>query len=326
MSKFVRSMQTSQVLSSTALEEASRQGSREVDIEHLFLALVLSDQAAGRVLREMGISIESARQAVREQHGAQLASLGVQAELPEPGRIVAHETDGYEWKQRAADLLGRAAGKDWDGRASAVLRELVLEPSGLIADILARLDTTPHEVLTRLDGALSDHDEAPRPTKSKGLAYGTHETFVPSGVEQVWAYLADPAHVPDWDFSVGSIEDAEQEVQPGMVLDGLAPPAVGKRGQTRPRFRRRQIELVSAERPHRVAWRFTYPDAPQSRPVLNEFTLAETAGGTQVAIAVSWTRPRGWRRVVGVPLRPLQKLMVWIHLSQTGGAISRAFR
>ena len=99
MSKFVQAAQTSQVLSLTALEEASRQGLREADIEHLFLALVLSDQVAGRVLREMGIGIDDARRAVREQHDAQLASLGVRAVLPDPGRIVFHETDGYELKQ-----------------------------------------------------------------------------------------------------------------------------------------------------------------------------------------------------------------------------------
>ncbi|WP_067191771.1 MULTISPECIES: SRPBCC family protein [Micrococcales] len=329
MSKFVQAAQTSQVLSLTALEEASRQGLREADIEHLFLALVLSDQVAGRVLREMGIGIDDARRAVREQHDAQLASLGVRATLPDPGRIVFHETDGYELKQRAADLIGRAGGKSRDGSAAAVLRELVAEPSGLIADILHRLDATPQEVLERLDRSVADGVAAvSEPSLSKSRASGSQETFVPASADEVWDFLADPVRVPEWEVSVGQIESATREVRPGSVWEGRAPEARpdGKPVKIRPPFRRRLIELVTAECPHRVAWRFVYPDAPQSRPILNEFTLAPTTGGTQVTITTSWTRHTGWRRLVGVPLRPMQKLMVWLRLFQTGSAISRAFR
>lgn len=329
MSKFVQAAQTSQVLSLTALEEASRQGLREADIEHLFLALVLSDQLAGRVLRELGIGIEDARLAVREQHDAQLASLGVRAALPDPGRIVLQETDGYELKQRATDLIGRAAGKNRDGSAAAVLRELVAEPSGLVADILRRLDATPEEVLERLEGATpSDVSAAPEPSLTKGRVSGRRETFVPAPVEQVWVFLTDPARVPDWEVSIGWIETTMQEVRPGGVWEGRAPEASpdGKPLKIKPPFRRRRIELVAAEQPHRVAWRFVYPDALQSRPILTEFALAPTTGGTQVTITSAWTRHTGWRRLVAVPLRPLHPLMVWLYLFQIGSAISRAFR
>lgn len=311
MSKFVRATQTSQVLSLMALEEASRQGLREADIDHLFLALVLSDEVAGRVLREMGIGIDDARRAVREQHDAQLASLGVRAVLPDPGRIVFHETDGYELKQRAADLIGRAGGKNWDGSAAAVLRELLGEPSGLIADILHRLDATPQEVLERLDRSVAvGVATAPEPSVSKGRAAGSQEIFVPAPVAQVWEFLTDPVRVPEWEVSVSQIETVIGEVRPGAVWEGRAPEARpdGKPVKIRPPFRRRLIELVTADRSHRVAWRFVYPDAPQSRPILTEFTLAPTTGGTQVTITTSWTRHTGWRRLVGVPLRPLQKL------------------
>ncbi|STX14066.1 Uncharacterised protein [Kytococcus sedentarius] len=40
MNKLVRAAQTSQSLSLAAMEEASRLGLREADIDHLFLALV----------------------------------------------------------------------------------------------------------------------------------------------------------------------------------------------------------------------------------------------------------------------------------------------
>ena len=329
MSMFVQLAQTSQVLSLTALEEASRQGLREADIEHLFLALVLSDQVAGRVLREIGIGIEDARRAVRDQHDAQLASLGVRAALPDPGRIVFHETDGYELKQRAADLIRRAGGKSRDGSAAAVLRELVAEPSGLIADILHRLDVAPDEVLERLDRSVADAGvPAPEPSLSKGQASGSQGTFVPGPVAQVWDFLADPGRVPEWEVSAGEIELSGQEARRGAVWEGRAAEEFpdGKPLNIKPPYRRRRIELVTAERPHRVAWSFVYPDAPQSRPFRTEFTLAPTTGGTRVTITTSWPRHTGWRRLVGVPLRPLQKLTVWLRLFQTGSAVSRAFR
>lgn len=153
MNKLVRAAQTSQSLSLAAMEEASRLGLREADIDHLFLALVINDQSAGRALRELGIDIDNARLAVEEQRDAQLTSLGIEASFPEAGRIVFHETDGYEWTPRARDLIAKSSSKGKPGDAAAVLRELVAEPSGLITEILRRLGTTPDALIERLDRA-----------------------------------------------------------------------------------------------------------------------------------------------------------------------------
>lgn len=329
MSKFTRAAQTSQSLSLAAMEEASRMGRREADIDHMLLALVISDQTAGRVLRELGIDLNAARLAVEEQHDAQLASLGIEASFPAPGRIVFHETDGYQWSKRASDLIARSGGKQREGDAAAVLRELVIEPSGLILDILRRLGTTPAEVLDRLDRA----DTAPAPAtlrrpREKGRVSGTTETFVPASVDQVWEFLTDPSRVPDWEVSVGSIDTTEGDALPGMVWQGRAPEARpdGKPLKIKPQFQRRVIELVTAERPDQVAWQFTYPDVAYREPTLTSFTLAPTTGGTQVTITTSWARSKGWRSVVGLPMRPLLKFIIWIGLFQTGSAISRAFR
>lgn len=332
MSKFVRAAQTSQSLSLAAMEEASRAGLRVADLEHLFLALVISDQPAGGSLRSMGIDIDGARRAVEEAHAAQLASLGIEASFPEAGRIVFHETDGYEWSKRASDLFARSVEKDRNGDAAAVLRELVSEPSGLIADILNHLGTTPQAVLEHLEHLeqfdASAERTATQPVKVKGRASGSIETFVPASIDDVWKLLADPARIPDWEMSVGSIDDALQDVTPGAVWHGVAPASRpdGKPVKVKPGFRRRDIELVTAHQPERIAWSFTYPDAPHSNAVLTEFTLVNTTGGTQVQITKSWSRRQGWRRLVASPLRPIHKFLVWITLFQTGGAISRAFR
>jgi uncharacterized protein YndB with AHSA1/START domain len=332
MSKFVRAAQTSQSLSLAAMEEASRLGLREADIEHLFLALVISDQAAGRAVRSMGIDLDAARRAVEEQHDAQLASLGIEASFPEAGRIMFHETDGYEWTRRASDLIARANGKDKAGDAAAVLRELVVEPSGLIGDILDRLGTTSGALIDRLD-RLDQLDPAggrtaPAAPQVTGRVSGSTQTFVPASVERVWEFLADPTRVPEWEQSVGSIDGAGPDATPGMVWQGKAPThdPDGKPAKVKPEFRRRSVELVAAGWPETVAWRFASPDDPRNSSVLTEFTLAATTGGTQVTITTSWARRGGWRRVVAVPLRPVRRFFVWITLFQTGSAISRAFR
>jgi uncharacterized protein YndB with AHSA1/START domain len=326
MSKFVRIAQTSQALSLTAMEEASRQGLRQADLEHLFLALVLSDQPAGEVLRELGISIDVARRAVEDQHAAQLASLGIHTELPEPGRIVFHETDGYEWSKRASDLIARASGKGLDGSAAAVLRELVIEPSGLIAELLRHVGTTPADVVDRLD-RLPAPPERREPAHEKGRAVGSSDTFVPGPIEHVWEFLADPARVPEWAPGIGSVDLTDADT-PGTVWTGYAPTSRpdGKPVRLKEEFRRRGLQLLDARHPDRVAWRFTSPDTAKSRPIVTEFALTPVAGGTQVTITTSWSRHQGWRRLLGFPLRPAQRFLIWITLFQIGGAISRAFR
>ena len=99
----------------------------------------------------MGISLDAARQAVEEQREAQLDSLGIDTSFPEAGRIVFHETDGYEWSPRALDLITKSSGKNKAGDAATVLRGLVAEPSGLISEILDRLGTTSDALLKQLD-------------------------------------------------------------------------------------------------------------------------------------------------------------------------------
>ena len=49
------------------------------------------------MLRRLGITVETAREAVATQHAEQLASLGITAHTPSPGRITFHETEAVQW-------------------------------------------------------------------------------------------------------------------------------------------------------------------------------------------------------------------------------------
>lgn len=280
MSKLSRAAATSQTLSLVAMEEASRLGLREADLEHLLLALVVSDQPAGVALRAAGITLVDARAAVGALHDEQLASLGIHAGLPAPGRIVFHETGGYEWSRRASDLIGRAAGRGRAGDAAAVLRELLAEPSGLVGDLLDRLGTTARTVLAELDRA----EEAPRARATRqhapGTVSGASDTFVPAPVAVVWALVSDPPASPSGTRSsrlstssprtLGRRREARQ-ARPCQTLDPPGRPRTPQPTEPRPvrprpRCRRTPRRPRGARSRPRTRWRRGPPAARRHGP------------------------------------------------------------
>jgi uncharacterized protein YndB with AHSA1/START domain len=318
---------TAQTLSLTAMEEASRRGQREADIDDLFLALVVDEQLAGQVLRWVGITLDAAREAVAAQHAAQLESIGITADLPDPDRIVFHETGGYEWTRRALDIFDRASQKGNQGDGAAVLRALLAEPSGMIEALLHRLDTAPAEVLARLDEAEQlPARPAPRDPAAGALS-GSTEKFIPAPVPNVWAMLADPARMPEWEPGIDSVDPGEETGRFGDTWMAQAPThrPDGKPLNIRPEFQRRQVELLGADQDSHIAWRHTYPDATRANPRCITITLEPAAGGTQLGITLEWERiPK--RRILDPLLRPWHKFAVWMQLTQIGAVISRAFR
>ncbi|AWB87905.1 Clp protease [Mycetocola zhujimingii] len=322
-----------QVLSIAAMEEASRRGQRDADLEHLFLALVLSDQSAGRALRAAGVTLTGARDAVDAMHSDQLRAIGVAVDQPAPGRIVFHETRGYEWTPRALNLL-KHAGDKGGGDAAAVLRELLAEPSGLIADLLARLSLSVDQVET----ALTIEQSTPPPERPADAAAtpravtGRTEVFVPASVETVWALVADPLRMPEWNPSVGTIEpdgnDHTDTATVGSSWLAITPTVHpdGKPARVKREFRRRRVQLVDTAELVRIAWQTSYPDTTRGTANVLSIELTPAPGGTQLRLAMSWARSRGWRRIVGWPLRPLQRFLAWLGLVQIGGGISRVFR
>lgn len=332
MSRFTDAAATAQTLSITAMEEASRFGRREADIEHLLLALVISEQVAGQALRGMGLTLDGTREAISAQHAAQLASIGITGDLPQPGRISFHETGGYEWSGRAVDLIERANDGRKRGDAAAVLRELVAEPSGLIEELLRRLGTSPAAVLARLDDVDRIAVQGPPRTDTTGSWSGFSETFVPAPIEGVWALLADPERMPEWDQAVGSVElpDSRMAPNPGARWIGYARTQRpdGRPLRVKTGLRRQQIELVECSERSAIAWRFIYPDAGRANSRYIGIALEQAAGGTQLRVTLAWeySSRRRRRSVVGVVLSPLYRFTTWIQAFQIGSGISRVFR
>ena len=332
MSKFTDAATTSHTLSVAAMEEASRFGQRNTDIDHMFLALVVSEQVAGQVLRSAGITLEAARDAVAEQHSAQLASLGVSTGLPAHGRIVFHETGGYEWSDRALEVLKRASDSKKRGDAAAVLRELVVEPSGMIDQILQRLGSASDLVIARLDEVQRHPALTPKRTVQSGRRSGTIEAFAPAPAEQVWELLANPTRMPEWEPMIGEVtlEETQKETRVGdrWRVHTRTRRSDGKPIRIKPAFQIQDVELVACTEETLIEWRFTYPDSTQADAKQVRIELEPAAGGTHLRISLKWERnsSRSSRPIRGLLIRPLVRLGIWMQLSQLSGGISRVFR
>lgn len=336
MSKFARAAATSQTLSLAAMEEASRMGQREPDVEHLLLALTLSEQTAGQVLRSHGVTLEATRQAIAEQRSLALQSIGIDLPAPDGGRITFHETNGYEWSKRAFDIITRASKGKNDGDAAAVLAELLTEPSGLIEELLQRLGTSPAALINQLADAEESNAAATPSTSPTPIAvppdskHGSTEVFVPAPIEKVWALLVNPQRMPEWEPLTGGI------IAPGITGDAMVgaswltiPPTEWPDGKTvrgRRGSERRRVELVSVAPESSISWRFTYPNLGRSNSYQLYIALSATTEGTRLGITLAWQRSRDWRRAVGFMLTPLQRFAIWMQLRQFAGGISRAFR
>ena len=321
-----------QQLSQAGMEEASRHGLRVGDLEHLFAALVINDQRAGRALRATGLSLQAVRDATYKMNVANLQRLGVTTTPEEPQRIVFQETRGYEWSPRAMDVLTSAGGKN-AGDAEAVLRALLTEPSGLMADLLARLNVSVDAV----HSALTSDAAQPAPVSTvTGLSSAKRgllsEVFVPTTATAVWSLLADPTRLPEWHHLIGSVEvDAAAEVVPGVTWTVLAPThrPDGTPVRIKEQFRRHQMQLLVMEQPQRLRWRSSRPDLPQRRAIELSIEITTVAGGCQVRATSSGTPSPRWMPLSLSPLHPLhplQRFLHWISLTQITAGISRAFR
>lgn len=330
MSNFTHAAATAHTLSVAAMEEASRMGERAAGIEHLFLALVLDNGDAGAALRSLGITLDGAREAVVAQHASQLAGLGISSEAPGPERIVFHETDGYEWTDRAQDVFKAASsGRKW-GSSDQVLRELIAEPSGFIELLLVRQGTDAEAVLARLDQLRGTSER--RQTLTGERLTGTSTAFVPGGVSEVWRLLSHPERMPEWEPNVGRVEEFPAEARAGAewIAHSRLVRDDGKPLKVRHDRRWARVEVVDLVPETLIEWQFTWPESPKSNSMRVRVELEPAAGGTQLGLTVQWARrpdakPAPLRFMRGL-VRPLMRYAMWLQLTQLGSSIGRVFR
>lgn len=331
MTKLTTMATASHSISLMAMEEASRHGRRTADIDDMLVALSLDGQTAGQVLRSSGATLDAVRGAIASQHAEQLAEVGVVTGTAQPTRITFHETAAsFEWNQRSLDIVARAGENGRRGDAVAVLRELLDEPSGLIAALFERLGISTVEVHARLDEAerIPSHGKAAK--SEPNVRSGVSDVFIPAQPTDVWAFLTDPERVPEWDSSIGEVEPGVPKALVGATWDGRTRTERtydDKALKIKANVRRQRLEVTALEHESTIAWRFTYPDAAHANARHVRFELAPAAGGTQLRIQLRWERdPNGRRYPLRFVLRPLHRFMIWLQLSQIGAGVSRAFR
>lgn len=324
MSNVIDQFVSFQRIAQVAMEEASRFSLPEADVEHLFVALVVSDERAGVALRSMGITLASAREAVADVHSARLASLGIRADLPQQQRMDCRD---LLLRPRAREIAGRALGAD--DYSAALLRDLVDEPSGLVESILAELGATPSAVTAKVDATAGRREVRPR-AAADGLL-GTHETFVPASVDQVWALLADPRHMTKWGPSYARVDCDEQPLDafPGDAWVGrVRAGGRGRSGQPREGQASERVELLCRVERTRLVWRFSTPDAPHLNSRRVHVDLKPTTAGANVRATVAWEPRRdGVRRpFLSALLLPVKRYAVRSQAAHVGASIGRAVR
>lgn len=344
MSKLGAAFATSNRISLAAMEEASRLGLRTADVDHMLLALTLDPGVAGDALRSLGVTLAAARDAVAAQHAEQLGTLGIsqsQTAGASAGRIVFHETGGYEWSDSALAIITRASAGKNRGDSAAMLRALVDEPSGMIESVLQRLGTSAPTITARLDGLATSttmHAGDSGSAGSTGELADSHTNsnsvskvvsgFIPADFIEVWNLVSDPARIPEWDHSIASVSSGAPNASPGQsrLARARTERPDGRRIRVKPEFTRVSIELFTREQLGLVEWRFSYPDSARANTRRVEIRLEPAADGTRLRLTHAWLRPHKRRSFRGLLLRPLQRLATSLQASQLAAGIGRVFR
>ncbi len=189
-----------------AWREAARLRHPEIDLDHLYLGLLAQGGAAAQLLGRHGITLTSAREAVRDLTAAELASLGIDAHtlVQPPPRSTAQLHRGavgdIPLSQRARELAVAARSVRTN---LATLRALLDEPSGRVRRLLTCNGVDPDAVRagTQVQGddrGLAEPVEAdpallPRPHSA--VRYRQYVSAAPDAVADV---IADPDVLTSW--------------------------------------------------------------------------------------------------------------------------------
>ena len=329
MSRITTTLATSHRVSLAAMEEASRVGRRTADCEHMLLALTIDPGIAGEALRQQGVTLHAAREAVAAQHADHLNALGFSPAEISSGPIVFHETGGYEWSEGALAVLKLASSGKNSGDSVAMLRALVHKPSGMVESILERLGTSPAAITAQLDEPASPTvDRNSHSNTSSSGAFTTTTAFVPAPLTEIWELVSNPARIPEWDPSIASVASGTAPMCLGESRTARArvERPDGGRIRIKPEFKRVGIELAESLPPHEVTWRFWYPDSERANTRRVTIRLEESADGTRLRLNYGWERRNSRRSVRGLMLHPLQRVATAMQASQLASSIARAFR
>ena len=236
-------------VSVTAQEERLRSGHPAIDVDHLFLALLVVGGPAAALLTEHGISLQRAREAVAAVHRAQVASLGITVP-PTPPRRMQPDSEGVEFTDRALTVMQRT---DPVSYQLEILVALLDEPSGHLDQVLAELGVSESALRT---AALAQVDRlgSARPAASEAVSRWPEVSFtgyVPAPPAAVFGLLSDPHRRSEW----SQPHHGRVEVDPAGGVTTFYqpdPPAIGLK--RRLSWLRSDHTVVEAEPDRLMAW------------------------------------------------------------------------
>jgi uncharacterized protein YndB with AHSA1/START domain len=335
----------SQSISVAAKEEYLRSGHPEIDVEHLFLALLIVGGPSGRVLGELGVTLHGAREATERVHAEQIGSLGLtpptslaSSTIPDP---MASDT---RWSDRALKVMrhDNSLGDDTillghlldepSGHVVRVLQQLGLSESAVRESIATYTDSTeqrspdgPQDNSPRGDspagGSSSVEPGATGPTRS-GWQDVVYSGYIPASPDLVWSLVSDPVRRLEWD---GYYYDSAVLRDDGILTTAarLTRPD-GKPNRVKPAFRRTEHVVSRYEEGALIEWHLTWPDKPGIKTVLRMRVEVRPDGtGTTIRLTQSRLKRRSLVRWV---LGPLYRFSAWQGLFARASAISRALR
>lgn len=281
--------------------EAARLRHPEIDLDHLYLGLIAQGGNAAQVLGAHGLTLTSAREAVRDLSADELAGLGIDVRTlrqpPPRGTAQLHHgaVGDIPLSERAREFAVTARSVRTN---LATLHALLDEPSGRVRRLLIWDGADPDAVLrtaAQREGSdrgfaelvEADPDLLPRPHRA--VRYRQYVSAAPLDVAEV---IADPEVLTSW-----AVESEDVVRGDGQVV--LTRHGQGSRSMT---LRWTVERSVEAHRPV-VTWRQTITGGPRDGEPLayDRFDLSPQGPGSEV------TRTCGVRtwRLLGRLLGPV---------------------
>lgn len=291
-----------------AWREAARLRHPEIDLDHLYLGLLAQGGTAARLLGSHGITLASAREAVRDSTAAELARLGIDARalVQPPPRSTAQLHHGavgdipLSQRARQFGVTARSVRTDL-----ATLRALLDEPSGRVRRLLAWDGADPDAVRTGTQveasgraAELVEADPALLPRPHRAVRY---RQYVSAVTDEVADVVADPDVLTTW------------AVRPEDVIGGGGQDVRTRSGRASEELTLRwTVERSSGPGGPVVTWRQTITGGPHDGQPLgyDRFDLRPQGSGTEVV------RTRGLRtwRPLGRLLAPVTARLVGLGM------------
>ena len=318
--------QRSQALSIAAKEEHQRFGHPQIDVEHLFLALLVVGGESGRVLGALGVTLHGAREAAERVHVEQIGSLGLAAPVASLASSTIPDPNASEtrWSDRALKVL-RQDNPTGDDRA--LLTHLLDEPSGHVLRIVQQLGISESVIRESIDLYEDDAEPASAEARAAGIPAAHWENVVYSGhipvaPNLVWALVSDPARRVEWDGLY--YESAVLGNDGVLTTSARMTRPDGKPSKIKPEFRRTEHVVSQYTEGTLIEWESIWPDRPRSQ-FAARLRIEVRPDGAGTAIVITQSR-RKRRNLVWRALSPLYRFFTWQGLFSRATAISRALR